>query len=145
MSSSNELDIPDALINLGHSRSQAQYCDVNPVINLGDPDLLYDLAAIFASVRNMILCYKGSRSRIFQEDYFCEVYERLQEPFDEVTAAGIRIDLFQSLKQWEPRVEWDPSKIQVFADYASSCYHIAVYIELNGRGLTGQFNLPVSG
>lgn len=145
MGTSNALDIPSALLDLGKIRSQSLYCDVNPVPDAGTPDLLYDSAAVFASLRNLILSARGTRSRIFQEDYFSEVYDRLHEPFDEVTASSIRMSLFQAFSQWEPRVSWTPDNIRVYVDEMNAAYVIAVLIVVNGVTLQGNFALPALG
>lgn len=137
--------IPDTLLKIAAQRSRALYVDVNPVPNPQTPDLLHDAAAVFASIRNLILCPRGGRAAIFQEDYFCAVYDLLQEPFDQVTATQISVALQQSLAKWEPRIRVTPSDINVYADALMPGYSVTLKMTVNDTRIDGVMNLPLTG
>jgi phage baseplate assembly protein W len=140
---SNAIDFPDALISGAHLRSQAIYCDVNPVPDPNLPELLYDAAAVMGSLRNLLLCPRGGRSRIFQPDYFCGVFGLLQEPFDSVTANLLQIDLYQSLSRWEPRIRLSPRDVVVLPDISIPGYSIQITVNVNGSKTLAKFDVPV--
>lgn len=130
--SSNQDSIPSILLRPGLSGSQAVYIDVNPAAGGENPVLLYNAAAVFASLRNLFMCVQGSRGRIFQEDYFSGVYELLQEPLDDVTASSLSIAIFQAVRKWEPRVTIRSSDIVVVTNYGLPGYEVTVTLTING-------------
>lgn len=135
---------PDMLISRVPKRSQAIYIDVNPVPKAGTPILLHDAAAVFASIRNLLLCPRGGRSRIFQEDYFSGLYDLLQEPLDSRTATEISIFIYQAMKTWEPRVAINPSDVSVEANNSLPGYLITISIVVLGNRRTHTFKMPIA-
>lgn len=142
---SNADSIPEALIQVKAQGSQAIYLDVNPVPGPGKSELLLDAAAVFASIRNLLLCPPGARGRIFQPDYFSGVYYLLQEPMDDVTANQISSSLYQALQRWEPRVRLSPSDIQVVVNNRLPGYLVQITITILGKTKTSVINIPLSG
>lgn len=136
---------PEVLIQRNRARSEAIYIDVNPVPEPGNPVILYDAAAVFASLRNLFLCPAGGRSRIFQEDYFSGLYDLLQEPMDQITAEQINLSLYQAVKKWEPRVRLNPSDIIVDVNSYLPGYTITVVITILGKRTQNSFSVPLSG
>lgn len=136
-----EFFIPDLLLRASLKKSGAVYVDVNPIPNSQTPDLLYDAAAVFASVRNLIMTARGARSAIFQEDYFCEVYDLLQEPFDSVTASQLSIAIHQALLRWEPRIAVSPADIKVTADSVFPHYQVVISMVVNNTKVDGVLTL----
>lgn len=131
------------LLPQAKKKSEAIYIDVNPSPNPGQADLLTDTAAVFASIRNLFRCPRGARGKIYQEDYFCALYELLQEPFDDITASKLSIALYQAFKKWEPRIEWSPSDLKVFADATLPGYQITVTITVSKQTVTQSFSVPL--
>lgn len=143
--SDNSMSIPDALLNRSRIRSNAIYADVNPVPSVGQPEILYDAAAVFAAIRNLFLCPKGGRSRIFSPDYFSGLYDLLQEPFDPITAQQLSVALYQALRKWEPRVTVNPGDLQVSTDSALPGYTVTLTLTVNGQTTLSKFNVPLNG
>ena len=141
----NSLSIPASLLNVNQIRSNAIYADVSPVPVPGQSEILYNAAAVFASIRNLFLCPKGGRSRIFQEDYFSGLYDLLQEPFDPVTAQQLSVALYQALRKWEPRVTVNPGDLNIQADSTLPGYRVSLVITVNGQPTLSQFNIPLNG
>ena len=143
--SDNAMSIPAALLNTNQLKQNAIYADVNPLPGPGFPEILYNAAAVFASIRNLFLCPQGGRSRIFQEDYFSGLYDLLYEPFDGVTAQQISVALYQALRKWEPRITINPSDIAVVPDAGTQSYLVAMQITVGGQSTVTQFNVPLNG
>jgi phage baseplate assembly protein W len=136
--------VPDVLMKPASQKSKAVYVDVNPVPDPQTPELLYDAAAVFAAIRNLLLCPRGGRSAIFQEDYFCGVYDLLQEPFDMITATQLNIAIHQSLLKWEPRIAVSPSDVTVYPDSATASYIVTIRMTVNNTRVDGVLSLPVA-
>lgn len=136
---------PDTLIEVPRVKSSARFVDVNPRPSLGGGILLFDAAAIFASIGNLMLCPPGARGRIFQEDYFSGVYYLLQEPFDEATAAQLSIAIHQAFIIWEPRLNVTPSDIYVERVPTAPGYRVFIQLRINGNVHTNAFLLPIQG
>jgi phage baseplate assembly protein W len=139
--SDNADTLPEFLIAPNQRRSDARYVDVNPVQGEGVPVLVYDRVAVMASIRNLILAFRGTRSRIFTPDYFSGVYDMLQEPVDEKTGQLIGITLYQSIYKWEPRVRVSPSDITIVPDRNNQLYRVAIQLQFNGVRSTENFIL----
>lgn len=129
------------LLPLARKVSVATYVDVNPLPNPGSSELLIDVAAIMASIRNLIKSVRGTRGRIFEPDYFCGIYDLLQEPFDAITAVKMSIALYQALSKWEPRVAWTPSDVTVVPNNIQVGYDITLRILLNQQTYNHTFFL----
>ncbi len=134
---------PDTLLLPSKARSASTYIDINPTPGDGQPVLLYDAPAILAAIRNLLLCPRGSRGRIFQEDYFSDLYETIHEPFDEDTAADLRVGLYQAIRKWEPRVEVGLGDLLVELDEGVPGYYVTISIKLNGIISTAEFVVPL--
>lgn len=141
---SNELSIPEVLLAPSARRQVATYIDVNPTPSAGKSDLLFDGAAVFVGIRNLLLCPPGGRSRIFNPEFFSGVYHLLQEPFDEQTAAALRLAVIQGIQRWETRVTLNPSACNVVADENEGGYRVSLSLVINGNAVAGEFLLPAN-
>lgn len=141
----NSLPAPSVLIRRSQTRSEAIYIDVNPVPAEGASVLLLDAAAVFSAIRNLLICPQGARGRIFQEDYFCGLYDLLQEPLDPTTATQISIIIYQALRKWEPRIIINPSDIQVEVNNYLPGYEITIVINVLGKRVPHTFSVKLSG
>lgn len=142
MGTSNATDLPDVLLRPAARQSVAAYVDVNASPSSERSLLVLDGAAILTGVRNLILCPRGGRSRIFAPDFFCGIYELLHEPFDEQTAAQIKLSLLQSLAKWEPRITLYPADCKTVADVSGPGYVVSLSFTLNAQTVQGTFFLP---
>lgn len=143
--SDNADGAPLTLLTKDVLRTTAEYIDVNPVPQKGARELLYGAAAVFASIRNLFLCPRGGRSRIYQEDYFSGLYDLLHEPLDTITAKLIETALYQALRLWEPRVTINPSDLVVIVDSSLPGYQVVMKIVVHGQTQQGTFGVPLSG
>lgn len=142
MGTSNAFLLPDVLIDPARTQSQATYSDVNPTPSDGQPVLVFDGAAVLVGIRNLILCPRGGRSRIFGEDFFSGVYELLHEPLDETTAAQVNLSLYQSIRKWEPRVTLYPADCYTIADATAPGFLVSLSFTIDDRAIKGEFLLP---
>jgi phage baseplate assembly protein W len=105
--------------------SELVWIDVNT--NFGedaDPELVKDVAAINNSLFNLLNCPVGSRP--FQRDYGSDLMQALFEPTDRQTVDYIDIRLFQSIKQWEPRVQLDRQSSYIRATDDGAGYDVSI-------------------
>jgi phage baseplate assembly protein W len=135
--------IPDTLIYSKRKQSLSTYSDVNPLMELGQPDLIYDSEAILAAIRNLFMCPIGARGPIFNPTFGSMLYQLLQEPYDEVTAHRIDSAVRQAIVQWEPRV--NIMSVSVVTDDTQPGYIISLVLEIavTGKVITGSYAVPV--
>lgn len=69
----------------------------------GDIKLELDVAAIFNSLRNIILTIQGQRRML--PTFATNIWGLLFEPIDQVTARLIAENLLQAIEIWETRIE----------------------------------------
>lgn len=69
----------------------------------GDIKIEVDVAAIFNSLRNIILTIQGQRRML--PTFATNIWGLLFEPIDEVTARLIAENLLQAIEIWETRIE----------------------------------------
>ncbi len=143
MPTDTTLDIPEALIYAKRTHSLATYVDVNPVVQLGTPDLVYDSDAILSAIRNLLMCPIGARGRIFNPNFGSLLYKLLQEPFDEVTANNIDQATRQAIRTWEPRVEI--VNCQTIPDESMPGYQIHLTLEIlaTKKVVAGVLDVPI--
>ena len=113
----------------------ATWIDINTQFGVnGLPDRLPDGQAIqLSSLFNLFNCPIGARSRIFQPEYGCLLYQFLQEPLDQTTANNMQIALIQAIARWEPRINLDQSNSYIRPDLTLPGYVVRLAFSL---GLT---------
>ena len=85
------------------------YSDVNTRFSLnGKSELLTNYDDIKNSILNIMGTLVGTRP--WWRPYGSNIPRLLFNPCNEDTAESIRLDIFQSISQWEPRVEMDYHK-----------------------------------
>lgn len=138
---------PNEVLNPGLQSQGATYIDINPTF---DPHtspsliLLDTYAVVHGSLANLFVSAQGSRSRIFQEDYWSGLYQLLQEPFDSETAALISMAAQTAVKNWEPRIK--NVSVNVIADPTMPGYAITVYgvlVSAGNQQFSASYSLPV--
>lgn len=78
------------------------------------PDIVVDSdAIIYSSFMNLFGTIIGQRSRIGQPEYGSRIRQYLQEPIVPATAKGIEMDMLESVRRWEPRIQMDRSESYV--------------------------------
>lgn len=87
---------------------------LKPHPNLGDIVPLRDIAAIKASVKNLILTSYGERP--FQPNIGCNITNQLFENFNPITVAAMRESIKRTLKYHEKRVSIAALNIQDRSD-----------------------------
>lgn len=123
------------------------YVDVNPdpVGNMKG-DLLYEVdAIIYGSLRNLFSCPEGERGRIFRPAYKTSLFNMLQEPFDDLTAAKIKLIVVQEAQVWEPRIEILMGATSVTKEPTIPGYKVVLGFRIVGEGPLRQasYILPV--
>lgn len=109
------------------SIENAVWVDSNPQFTKDPlPDRIPNILAIKGSLYNLFNCPIGARARIFQPEYGSEWHHYLQEPVDEITAAKMRITMFQAIARWEPRIIIDYEKTSVIAIPSLPGYKVTI-------------------
>jgi phage baseplate assembly protein W len=138
---------PSDILNPGLQVQGASYIDINPTF---DPHtspsliLLDTYAIVHGSLANLFVSAQGTRSRIFQEDYWSGLYQLLQEPFDSQTADLIAMAAKTAVRNWEPRIT--NVSVSVVADTSIPGYAITVYgqlISAANQQFSASYSLPV--
>jgi len=88
-----------------------------------------DKAAIIQSIRNLLLTQRGERP--FQPDLGSDIYRILFEPLDFVSAGLIRNAIFETLKNYEPRVSVDT--VLVSPNESEQGYDVEISFIIVGR------------
>ena len=71
----------------------------------GDITVLYNLAAIQQSIRNIVLTPVGSRTKFQDPDFGCGVFSLLSEKITSATEILIQEEIEMALGNYEPRIE----------------------------------------
>jgi len=100
---------------------------LNPIINSeGNISTVTNEKSVKQSLYMIINVARGSR--IFLPDYGCRIKGFLFEPFDETTAKQLGIEIEETLKNYEPRVEI--VNVNVDMDWKTTIYNIQVVYRL---------------
>jgi phage baseplate assembly protein W len=125
------------------SLQNANWIDTNTLVTQnGLPDRLPDVLSInYCSLINLLFCPIGARSRTFNPTYGCVLFQLLQEPIDDGTAALIQMGFIQAIQRWEPRISIDFNNTTVTPDFSIPGYQIqlAYTINLTGVSVTQTF------
>ena len=104
------------LTNYQLSLQNAAWIDANSRFTTDNlPDRLPNVLAVTNSLWNLFNCPIGARGKIFQPEYGSEWHKFLQEPIDDMTAATMRVSMFQSITRWEPRIALDYANTTIVA------------------------------
>lgn len=125
--------------------NDALWVDTSTLIGVSIlPDRLPDVPSIeYCSLVNLFNCPIGARGPIFEPTYGTLLYQHLQEPIDEITAASIRINLIQAIERWEPRIDLIHNLTSVVPDYDIPGYRVRVgyIVRLTGASSSATFTL----
>lgn len=120
---------------------EIQFSDVNVGVNVSSPyELVYNVDAITTSIFTIVKTIK--KSRPFKRYWGGYLYQYLHDPIDDVTSNRIQIDLFDRIRQEEPRLKLD--LVEVLPDYEKQAYYVGIdgYIPtLNNQTYSLSFNL----
>jgi len=109
-----------------------QYFDIafDPKLNyLGDISIVTDLGAIKQSLINILNTPKGSR--LMLPSFGCNVKGFLFEPYDEITARSIAIEIKEAFEQHEPRIIIQKVNVTLNTGFNySSMYDVEVIYEV---------------
>jgi phage baseplate assembly protein W len=98
----------------------------------GDMQKDVDVAAIFNSLRNIILTIQGQRRML--PTFATNIWGLLFEPIDEITARLIAENLLQSIEIWETRIEVTGFDIEPLPD--QNHYRCRITFVILGRNDT---------
>jgi phage baseplate assembly protein W len=101
----------------------ARYSDLDYSFGLdadGDLLLVYDDAAIMASIKTIIETATGTRPGVGYEVFGCSLKKYLFSELSETVADNIRQELMTQLKTYEPRIVLD--KIDMTVDVDNRAY-----------------------
>lgn len=138
---------PQQVLNPALELNKAIFVDVNPGFNpaTSPSHLLKDTyAVVYGSIANLIVSVRGSRSRIFLEDYDGGVMGMLQEPLDDTTASFMAMGLTSAIRRWEPRI--DDVSVKVTPKVSLPGYGIYVSGRLKGvydSEFSATYSLPI--
>ena len=90
--------------------------------------------AIARSVRNLIFTYPGDKP--FQPNVGCRVSELLFENFDNITAASIRSEIENTIRNYEKRVKLN--KVEVNANFDSNEFDVLINYYIVGVDIPAQ-------
>lgn len=119
------------------------YVDVNTLFGINArPELLNNVAAINNSLYNLMSCPIGQRP--FLRAYGSRLPFLLQEPADEITASEIRLDLYQSIRRWEPRITLDSQNSSVALLPTKDGFAVELFYTINNLNVSGKFSVTLS-
>lgn len=95
----------------------------------GDIKMDFDVAAIFNSLRNIILTIQGQRRML--PTFATNIWGLLFEPIDEITARLIAENLLQAIEVWETRIEVTGFDIEPRPD--NNYYRCRITFVVQGR------------
>lgn len=117
------------------------YIDLNVEVGINAfSELLYDVDAIRGSLYNLFTTPIGSR--VFVPEYGSRFLFHVQEPADDTTVTIMKMDIYQEVQKWEPRVILDMGGIVVNPVWAG--YQILLTYIIKQSGLRSNFQLSVS-
>jgi phage baseplate assembly protein W len=106
-------------------KQRAYAVDINPALD-SRGELLLDSNAISASLRNILLGYVGSKSRIFDQSFGSLVYGLLGEPLDQITAFKLQSAIIQAINAAEPRVRISVADVKVEANTVLAGFVVSI-------------------
>jgi phage baseplate assembly protein W len=83
-----------------------------------------DFKAVEANIDNILEC--PPRSFLFNRGFGSRLRSFLFEPMNEQTALGIKINLIEAIKAWEPRITISMRNTYVTPDYDNHTYYVRI-------------------
>jgi phage baseplate assembly protein W len=90
--------------------------------------------AIARSVRNIVFTLPGEKP--FEPDFGSKISQSLFENIDELSAAVIRDEITQSIKNFEPRVRL--ISVETFPDFDNNSFDVVITYEIIGADIPPQ-------
>lgn len=108
----------------------ATWIDVNTNFTQDSlPDRLPNQLAIMnSSLYNLLNCFPGQRSRIFQPTYGSMWMAFIQEPILDITASKMEKMMIDSIDKWIPQIDLDLKGTAIRADTSLPGYHVRVSV-----------------
>ena len=90
--------------------------------------------AIARSIRNIVFTLPGEKP--FEPDFGSKISQSLFENIDELSAAVIRDEITQSIKNFEPRVRL--ISVETFPDFDNNSFDVVITYEIIGADIPPQ-------
>ena len=106
----------------------ATWIDVNTQFTIDNlPDRVPNqLAIVNCSLYNLLNCAPGQRARTFQPTYGSMWLAFIHEPILDITAAKMESMMLDSIEQWVPQIQIDPSGTNIQADTSIPGYRVRI-------------------
>lgn len=119
--------------------SKPDFIDINLFYNTPEnyeDVIVFDNRAIIESLRNIF--YTEAGTRFFNRGFGSNLHYLLFENINSETAQVISMQVYNTLKKYEPRIEIFPLGVSVVPDYENNAYDITI----NYKNLTnGQYEV----
>jgi phage baseplate assembly protein W len=116
------------------------YSDVNMRYGIeSNREQVFDAAAINQSIMMILGTMPGQR--LFRPQFGCNLYAKLFEPLNDLTAGSIQTIIKATLDKWEPRIKVNAVNVYLVMERKSYYVELIYTILYSGQSETYEFTL----
>lgn len=95
------------------------------ITGIGDYEKIASLDVLVLSIRNLLITPRGSYP--FDPEYGSDLYKKVFDPADSITAAEIREEVVTRIQQYDPRIEIESVETEFFTNMKG--YRLSIFIK----------------